>query len=310
MVDAAKKRIGLHLPTVDGFGTGRCDIGPMAKAADDAGFDSAWVGDHLTFTSPVIEAFIAAATAAACSQRVSIGFSVLIAGLRQPAWLAKQLTSLQFVSGGRLHVGLGIGGEFASDWEAAGVPQKQRATRTDALLEVLPDLLAGKPAHLPQPWDLDVAPLTPGGEVPPLWIGGRKDPALRRAVRNNAGWLGLWMDKPVLEERIRRLDEIAGEHGAARPRVALEVLVHPTRNDDGEASMRRFMEQVYGLPFERIARYTFGGSPESIAHRLIELVGAGVDELIINPAMESPLSAVDDLAEIRSRVDAAVNAGR
>jgi alkanesulfonate monooxygenase SsuD/methylene tetrahydromethanopterin reductase-like flavin-dependent oxidoreductase (luciferase family) len=296
-------RIGLQLPTVDAFGTGAFAIGPVASAAEAAGFDAVWVGDHLTFTAPVVEAFVAASTAAASTETVSIGFAVLVAGLRHPAWLAKQLTSLQVVSGGRIVLGVGIGGEFKSDWAAAGVPRCERATRTDALLAALPQLLSGRRTRLDDPWGVEVAPLTPFGARPPLWIGGRRDAALRRAVRNEAGWLGVWQDVASLRERLERLDEIAWEHCAPRPPVGLEVLVHPTREASaGEPQMRAFIESIYTIPFERIARYAVGGEPAAIADHLVGLVEAGVDELILIPAVADPLACMGELADIRERV--------
>jgi alkanesulfonate monooxygenase SsuD/methylene tetrahydromethanopterin reductase-like flavin-dependent oxidoreductase (luciferase family) len=296
----------MQLPTVDGFGVGAGDIPATACAVEDAGFDAVWVGDHLTFNAPIIEAFVAATMAVTATRRISVGFGVLVACLRHPAWLAKQLSSLQVVSGNRLALGIGVGGEFAGEWESVGVPREERAARTDAILAVLPELLGGRVAELGDPWNTTVQPLTPAGMLPPLWIGGRGDAALRRAVRNGAGWLGIWQNLATLRERLDRLDEITWENGVERPPVALTVLAHPTDSGSGEPEMRTYMESIYGIPFERVSRYALGGDIPSIVDRLVPLVALGVDELIVIPAVENPAKDIENFAQLRRELLAAL----
>jgi alkanesulfonate monooxygenase SsuD/methylene tetrahydromethanopterin reductase-like flavin-dependent oxidoreductase (luciferase family) len=292
-------RIGLQLPTTDGYLAGYGDLRRVASKAEEAGFDGLWVGDHFSFNAPVLEAFVAASTAAAVTEQVTIGFGVLIAALRHPGWVAKQVSSLQVICNDRVELGIGIGGEFVDEWRAVGVPPAERAARTDELLRHLPDLLTGQGVDLGPPWNTRIPPLQPHGTIPPLWIGGRADIALRRAVGNGAGWLGVWVDENRLAASITRLRELAGEAGVAVPPAAVEVLVHPGRDiEHGEAEMAQFMERIYGIPFGRVSRYTIAGDEDRILERLRPMVELGVDTVVLIPALRDPLPHLPALARV------------
>jgi alkanesulfonate monooxygenase SsuD/methylene tetrahydromethanopterin reductase-like flavin-dependent oxidoreductase (luciferase family) len=295
--------IGIQLPTVDGFRRGYLDLRPTARAAEGVELDSVWVGDHLVANAPIVESVVAVATAAAVTERIHLGFAVLLAAMRQPAWLAKQLSSLQAVSHGRIEVGVGVGGEIPSEWEAAQVPVRERGRRTEALLSVLPDLLSGQTVRLPQPWDVDVPPLEPHGPPPPLWVGGRSDTALRRAVRHHAGWMGLWADEQRLRRAAHRLMEIADELSAPVPAMGVQVLVHPDPDAArGEAETAAFMEQVYRIPFAQLSRYAFTGGVDAIADRLTGLYEAGASTVVMIPALRDYLPHMDALGQIADGV--------
>lgn len=303
MSGGTRLEVGVQLPTTDGFGVGYVDVRIFARAAEDLGFDSIWVGDHFSFPAPVIESFVAATTVAAVTERVGVGFGVLLPALRHPGWIAKQLSSLQVVSGDRVSLGVGVGGEFPAEWAALGVPLSQRGARTDEFLRVLPSLMSGATTELGEPWNATVPPLTPHGKVPPLWVGGRKDVALRRAVRNGAGWLGVWLDAAGLAERAERLSDIAGELGQPVPPIGVEILVHPTEAaDGGRAEMAAFMESIYGIPFERLEPYAVGGTEEEILGKIGRLVEAGATKLVMIPAVREPAVALPSLARIADRL--------
>ena len=129
---------------------------------DGASFTSCcrWHGDHLSIGVPTLDSTIALAVAAAATERIHIGTSVYVPALRPLAWAAKQIATLQYVSGGRLLLGVGSGGGPAQ-WAAAGVPYEERGTRTDTALRLLPALLAGEQVTLPglpEPTDIELAP--------------------------------------------------------------------------------------------------------------------------------------------------------
>lgn len=292
-------RIGVQLPTTDGFLVGYGDLRRVASTAEELGFDGLWVGDHFSFNAPVLEAVVAASTVAAVTEHVTIGFGVLIAALRHPGWVAKQLSSLQVVSRDRVELGVGVGGEFAGEWAAVGVPVSERGTRTDEFLRHLPALLTGQAADLGPPWQAHIPPLQPHGVVPPLWIGGRGDVSLRRAVRHGAGWLGVWVDEARVATATGRLAELAEEAGVEPPRVGFEVLVHPEADvDHGHAQMASFMEQIYGIPYERVSKYTIAGDEDRIIERLQPIVDLGVDTIVLIPAVRDPLSVLPALSRI------------
>jgi alkanesulfonate monooxygenase SsuD/methylene tetrahydromethanopterin reductase-like flavin-dependent oxidoreductase (luciferase family) len=296
--DAPPLRVGVVLPNIDAHGTGTFEICETAREAERLGFDSIWVGDHLTFNAAVIDSVVAASAAAAVTSRPTVGFGVLVPALRHPVWLAKQISSLQVFSGDRLELGIGLGGEFAQEWSSAGVPVEERGRRTDLILEQLPAMVSGESVRLGSPWNLEVAPLTPHGAVPKLWIGGRSDAALKRVVRNKAGWLGLWMDQERIQSTVARLNDLAGPSDVS-PEIGLQVLVNV--NSDEKAAreeLSSFIEGVYRLPFEKLERYTFGGSAESIAARLKDLVEAGVSTIVLMGAGPNNLRDLPALADL------------
>ncbi len=295
--------IGIQLPATDGFGTGCPDLKAAARAAEQASFDSVWVGDHFSFHVPVVESIVAASIAAAVTDRVKIGFGVLLPAMRHPGWLAKQLSSLQALSGGRLLLGIGIGGEFPEEWQAVGVPLRERAERTDAFLAAVPSLLRGTTTYLGQPWNVAIPPLLPTGELPPLWVGGRSDAALRRAVRFGAGWLGVWLDEDGIRARVDRLRTLATDRGTLPPPIGHSVMLHV--NDDealAHREMATYMETIYRLPYERLRPYTIAGDEDTVVTRLEALLAAGVDHLVLLPTGRTPTQTIEQLAVVAGRL--------
>src|SRR5439155_22897428 len=121
---------------------------------------------------------------------IAVGCAVLLLGLGEPPWAAKRVASRRLVSGTRVVLGVGVGGQWPDEWRAAGVELRGRGRRTDAVLEALPGLFAGEPTRLatvPGEPEVTLAPAVP---MPPVWVGGMSEPALRRAVRFGQGWIG------------------------------------------------------------------------------------------------------------------------
>src|SRR4051794_1550484 len=106
-----------------------CGFERLAEAAmlgDEHGFETLWVGDHLLFSAPILDATVAVATLGALTKRVNVGTNVLQLPLRRPIDVAKAYSSLSFVTGGRVILGIGVGGHFEPEWMAAGVDRRQR----------------------------------------------------------------------------------------------------------------------------------------------------------------------------------------
>ncbi len=155
----------------------------------------AWLtlGDHLSFAVPVLDPLIQMAAAAALTRKVGMLTAVYLLPLRHPAAVAKQVATLDRMTEGRLIFGVGIGGEFASDYNAAGVPIAERGARLSEGIQVLRKLWTGeKVSHQGRFYPFsDVqmlpTPVQPGG--PPIWVGGRSDAALRRAGELGDGYI-------------------------------------------------------------------------------------------------------------------------
>lgn len=166
------------------------DVRVAARFAEELGLDSVWSTDHLVASAPILDSTAVLATAAAVTDRITVGFNVMLLSLRPVAWAAKQVTTLQQLSGNRLVLGVGTGNPAHGDvaWRAAGLSYADRGAHTDAALEVLPDLVAGKPVSLGDGLDVTIAP---GSAMPPVVIAGNSRAARRRAGRFGAGWASI-----------------------------------------------------------------------------------------------------------------------
>lgn len=292
--------LGPQLPIFDPAQTGVPHPQVSASRAEKLGFDVVWVGDHLAFHPPWLESLSCLAAAAAVTTRIRLGTSVLLAAMRQPAWLAKQVATLQHLSADRLIFGVGVGGENPAEWDAAGVPARERGARTNAFLSALPALLAAEPVHVPAPYDLDVPPLRPPAALPPLWIGGRADSALRRAARYGDGWLGAFVDAGGVPERRERLEAFAFEAGRPTPQIGLSVFVHVSDEvSRGEEEARAFFRGLYDLPLERVRRYCEIGGVDAVAEGLAAYIDAGVRVFTLVPVAVRPYDQFEGLAHVR-----------
>jgi alkanesulfonate monooxygenase SsuD/methylene tetrahydromethanopterin reductase-like flavin-dependent oxidoreductase (luciferase family) len=243
--------------------------------------------------------------AAAVTERISLGLSVMLLGLRPAAWAAKQLATIDALSGGRLVLGVGVGGEYPDEFTAAGVPVAQRGARLDDALAVLPDLLTGKPVHHQgRAMAVDAPALEPAMSRPPrTYVGGRGEPAMRRAARFGDVWLPMWLTPESLSERAGRLAELAAERDRPCPGLALLVCLHV--DDDtvrARAEAADYMRGQYGLALEVVERWTPLGGIERIAEYLQGHLAAGVQEFVLMPLARDPLRQYERLAELRERL--------
>ena len=291
--------VGIGIPNSDPFRRGSFPLVETAQEAERLGFDSVWVADHLSFRSPWVDSTVALATVASQTTTIGLGYAVLLAALRQPVLIAKQIASLQIVSGNRLRVGIGIGGENPAEWSAAGIPMQERASRTDAFLEALPSLLAGRATHLRDPFDLDVPPLSPAVPMPPLLIGGRGHKAIARAIKNDASWLPMW----VSEARIRSSRLLAPSSVAVSPSkpldVALVLQVSIGRSpEEAHDQASAYIESMYGMPYNSVSRWVIAGPPKLVSQKLLDLHTAGVSGFIIVPLSAYPEQMCDQIAQV------------
>jgi alkanesulfonate monooxygenase SsuD/methylene tetrahydromethanopterin reductase-like flavin-dependent oxidoreductase (luciferase family) len=295
--------IGTQLPVfVTRAGADIPDVGRLARHAEELGLDAVWAGDHLTGTAPLLDSTVALSAAAATTERIRVGYCVMLLALRQTAWAARQLGSLQYASGGRLLLGVGTGG-MPDDWEAAGVPSRGRGRRTDAMLEALPSLLGGKPTTLPMEPGRPVVTLQPAVPMPQVWIGGSSEAALRRTVEYGQGWLPAMVSPSDLAKGAARLTELAGERGRPRPLVGSLVFAGITdgRGTGGAEFVVEYLTSAYGMDRDHASAVAVGGPPEKVAERLAELAEAGAGNLVIVPfGADDPFTQYELIARARA----------
>ncbi|MDL4819196.1 LLM class F420-dependent oxidoreductase [Actinomadura opuntiae] len=259
--------------------------GRIATLAEELGYDSLWVGDHVVLPSPrtdsspldprapFLDAVVALTYLAASTERIALGTGVIVLPQRNPLILAKQLASVDVLSGGRLVFGLAAG-YLEPELRALGVPPGERGGRTDEHLAAIRSLwYDDAPAFHGRHADfegVDAHP-RPVQRPVPVVMGGHGPAALRRTAREADGWYGWMLGRRAAAESIERLRAAEREEGRDRP---LHVSVSPPRPPDA-ASVRDYAE-------------------------------IGVDRLIVVPPMDVPLADLERF--VRAHAPAEVGA--
>ena len=268
----------------------------VADLAEELGWDSIWGGEHLSFHNPILDLSVALSIFAARTERLLLGAGLVLLPLRHPSWVAKTYGSLDFVSGGRLLLGVGVGGEGEQDFAAAGVPIGERGARADEAIAAVRELWwAGAEGRVAahdgrfypfQGVSIDPPPARPGG--PPLLVGGRSPAALRRAGRLGDGWLAYMVSADRFARDFAEVRRHATEAGRD-PAVLTPAIVLPAHvGADGDAAReqaRAHLSERYNTAFEphHVARYAIAGDPEECRARLREYVDAGVRHVVLTP---------------------------
>lgn len=267
-------------------------VAEEARAAESAGYDGVAAGEHLFFHGPVTNGLVTLAAAAGATTRIRLLSSLTLLPLYPAALAAKLVTTLDQVSGGRFDLGVGVGGEFPPEFEAAGVDVRQRGARADEALDLFRALWAGGPVDFPGRFttvpglELRPGPVQSGG--PPVWLGGRKPAAVRRAGRFADVWLPYMYSPEQLAASLTEVRRAAGEAGRDPSSVRGAVYCWGGVGEDAAASRREvvdFVGAVYQQDFDRIAdRYLLHGDPARVAARVREYVDAGAETLVFSPA--------------------------
>ncbi|MDQ0605801.1 putative F420-dependent oxidoreductase [Streptomyces canus] len=191
-----------------------------ARRAEDLGFDHVAVGNRLLDSGFGLDTdpLVLLSAVAGATTRLRLLTSVLVAPYYPALVLANQAATLDVVSGGRLILGVGTGWN-PDEFNAVGVPARERGARTDDHLAAAKALWTRRPADFDGPFTtlraahLGTPPLTPGG--PPVWVGGHSNAALRRALRFGDGWYGTGADPAEVTDVRRRLHELSTDTGQA-----------------------------------------------------------------------------------------------
>jgi alkanesulfonate monooxygenase SsuD/methylene tetrahydromethanopterin reductase-like flavin-dependent oxidoreductase (luciferase family) len=280
--------IGIFLPSITLAGKVPGDIGAAARQAEDLGLESVWVIDQLVAGTNMafLDSTVALTAAAAVTERVKLGFGVMVLPLRTAVWVAKQIAALQHLSGDRVILGVGVGEDrHPASWGAAGVHRRERGRRMDAALRVLPDLIAG---HVSQGPDGAEFRLMPGATVPPIVVGGITEVALARAADAD-GWFGVPLPPAEITRLRARLAELAAAKG--RPTPTITALVMAACTDDPAVRDREAVvdavadpADMWGFPREAAEAMVMAGPVAAIAKHLAALGDAGVDRVAVTVA--------------------------
>jgi probable F420-dependent oxidoreductase len=231
---------------------------PDAARIEELGYDSVWTSEHIFFHFPTFDALTILAAVAATTDRIRLGTAVLLLPLRPAALAAKEITSVDVISGGRLTLGIGVGGEYPKEFQAVGVPVNQRGARTDEAIQLLRKLwtednvsFEGRFTKL-DGVTLQPKPAQPGG--PPLWIAGRSQAAIRRAGRHGDGYLPYLFSPERFRDSLAQVRQVAEEAGRdpASVSISLKRSLHFTDIGLGEGASVRSGGAIIGTSQEII----------------------------------------------------------
>ena len=254
------------------------DLGPLAE---ELGYDSLWVMDHLFNTGyirerledkPYYHPLSTLSYLAATTKRVLLGTSVLVLPYHNPVELAKYAASLDQISGGRLTLGVGVGA-MTEEFDALGIPMSQRASLTNESIAIMKELWTNpSPSYQSRRWSFSNLLFSPKPfQKPhvPLWIGGASPGALRRAATRGNGWhpSGLSVEEfSIGRQEIRDQAEAAGrDPDSLVMSLRVEVEVHGRPSSDRAANRSRLS----------------GDDPEGMAATLETYAEAGLDHAVL-----------------------------
>jgi probable F420-dependent oxidoreductase len=289
-------RLGIQLPEVERE-VRWPEYLALAGAAEEAGFESIWLGDHLLYRDDgrteraPWEAWTLLSALAAATERVRLGPLVACAGFHPPGLIAKMAATIDEVSGGRFVLGFGAGWNEA-EFSAFGIPYDRRVSRFEESFAIVRGLLAGERVTVDgRYWQArDAVLLPPPARRTPLMIGSNGPRVLSIALPHADAWNTWYTDFGNTAEGFAALNEriSAAAREASRPpeEISRSACVHVVldRTDPGRP--------IEVPPLE--------GAPDRIVERLRELADAGADEaiLVVSPITERSIRRLADVVAL------------
>jgi probable F420-dependent oxidoreductase len=305
---------GVRLPGLGGRYTPEAIV-RMAQRAEELGYDALWAPDHIVIPvqfesrypysysgrfpfpadAPFPEAHTLLSFLASVTRRVRLGTSVMIMPLRNPVLNAKMLATLQYLSGGRLVLGAGVGW-LREEGEAMGVPWDHRGQRTDEHIQLMRALWTQEdPRFEGRFYRIAGVRCEPRPPVPPpVWVGGHGEPALRRVARLGDGWITAGGTPDEIAPLWQQVQQLAQEHGRdpASITFAVQALLRLRPNGGGEeASTTAGDDRIMALR----------GSPSRVTELVDEFRRVGVQHLILVPPFRPGPEVVLEMLELFAR---------
>ncbi len=286
----AVMQIGLFAPLANPWSTPEY-IAALASGAEERGFDSIWVAEHVVLfdeyasrypyaetgkipaggESGIFEPFTSLAYLASNSSTIRLGTGICLVPQRNPVYTAKEAAAVDWLSGGRLDFGVGIGW-LAEEYEAVAAPFPKRAQRCREYLEVMRRLWCDEISEFHgEFYDLPACrqyPKPVQQPHPPIHFGGESDAALRRVADIGQGWYGFNVEPEDVPERVDALEGMLLENDRKRDEVVVSICPY-----------------LHGVDGDKAKRYA----------------DAGVDQLIVMafaPSTDALVQTLDELAEM------------
>ena len=276
------------------------------------GASSLWVGGHVASPNPSPEALVWLARLIEQTDRAIVGTAAILLPLFPPAILAKQLADLDRAADGRLAIGIGVGGEYESDFAAAEVPLGERGSRTDEAMELLREFWTAQPVDHHGPHHrfdgvrIHPAPAQVGG--PPLLVTGRQPVAMRRAARRGDGWMPYLYSPERYARSVAAIRDDAATNGRNLDGFVWSAYVFVALDDDASAARRRaldFFGATYRADYDEfLDRVACVGDLDAVTARLQAFCDAGARHFVLAPIGTDPVR-IDErlLTEVAPRLE-------
>jgi probable F420-dependent oxidoreductase len=319
-------KIGVFLPSFLFPGTGMEEAAKLrafARRAEELGFESLWITDHVVtakrfYRVSWLDSLITLSHVAAVTEQVRLGTSILIAPLRQPAVLAKEIATLHHLSGERYIFGVGVGW-YGPEFNACGVDKSQRGVRTDEVIDAALALMREDDVSFSgRYYNLDAVTVEPHpANVPLTWIGGGRQLAhaaspeeprmsgavLERIVRHD-GWIArptcpadlIKIDRDEIQQRREDLD--VSERPFTFAHENFTWLQETGTADEIEAEQQRRFGKVVSeeRPWDYIDAVYLTGRIEAIQEKIQARQAAGIEQLMLH-TLTSDLDQLELMAK-------------
>jgi probable F420-dependent oxidoreductase len=298
--------LGMSLPHRSPDKLAMTTVGLVARRAEELGFRDLWVTENTIDEGTCFDPVVILTYAAAITTRIGVGASVVVLPIHSPLMVAHQWATLDYVSGGRAILGVGIGREH--HYRQFQIPLAARVTRFREEVELIRALWSGqKVTYHGTIYQLENEALgtRPAQRPrPPIWMGVGHPNAVRRAARIADGWMGsggssiaeFKSSVPILKQAL----EAAGRDPDTFPISKRVFMAVDERPAVARAELNRWFTEVYHNPPGTDAS-GIHGTPEQVAERLEDLVASGANHLLLNPVSchAEQLEAVAELTGLK-----------
>jgi len=306
-----KMRFGNRVPNSGPLASPEA-IARVAEESDALGFDSVWVHDHLTWTAAIHRTHISSGSEAALSshgspdffeaittlaflagivRRARLGVACLVVPCRNPVYAAKQVASLDVISGGRLELGVGIGSPAtlqSREYEILGIDRRVRGKICDDYIQAMKEIWTNDPSTYRGKFvsfqDAEIFPKPLQKPYPPLWVGGWTKAAMARTARLGDGWLPAWLKPKDIGVCFREVKRMADQQGRDPEKIRLGIEVYVSIDENAAKARDNAMGtfQASRSTYERdmslefLQQVSLIGSPAEIRERVARYGEAGV----------------------------------
>lgn len=324
---AHKVTFGIRVPN-SGPLASPASISRVARESETLGFHSVWVHDHLTWTEEIhrthissgseealktnpnpdfYEAITTISYLAGVVHSARIGIACLVVPCRNPLYAAKQIATLDVLSGGRLDVGVGIGSPAtikSREYEVLGVNRRLRGKICDDYIRAMKAVWTSHPSSHEGRFinfrDAEIFPKPPQKPHPPIWVGGWTEAAMKRTAMLGDGWLPAWLTPEDIGARHRRVREMAYQFGRDGDAIHLGIEVYASIDEDSSRAKQNALGTFQAsrgtyerdMTLEELERVSLIGSPREIKEKIEAYASAGVSHFeikFIYPTMSRQL---------------------